>query len=384
MREKLLVLTLAMSLAASANMAVAYAYSSDTIKVGNDPKDVTVDPKTNMVYVANFDDVVVIDGSTNNIVAKIPIGKDANGFAIDVNPNTNRAYVAASLIDSVIVIDTSQNKIITTIPVGNDPEGIAVNQETNMIYVANTHNSDSPDSISVIDGVSNKVIGSIDVRSISNNGLGADFPSAMAIDAERNLLYIGGTASTAILIVNGSNNEIIDHVERNGNFRRMVLDSATDRVYAANIDYGTIDVIGISDDGGVDKHVLMDPISKNNDEPITYPQAIDINQKTSRIYVSDGDSSILVIDGESRQILSRIDVGRIPLGIAVDPETNMIYVANFDSDSISVIDGITGKVILTPASFIFEIIAGVLIAGVIGSIFIVMNRKRLRRKFEST
>lgn len=384
MREKLLVLTLAMSLAASANMAVAYAYSSDTIKVGNDPKDVTVDPKTNMVYVANFDDVVVIDGSTNNIVAKIPIGKDANGFAIDVNPNTNRAYVAASLIDSVIVIDTSQNKIITTIPVGNDPEGIAVNQETNMIYVANTHNSDSPDSISVIDGVSNKVIGSIDVRSISNNGLGADFPSAMAIDAERNLLYIGGTASTAILIVNGSNNEIIDHVERNGNFRRMVLDSATDRVYAANIDYGIIDVIGISDDGGVDKHVLMDPISKNNDEPITYPQAIDINQKTSRIYVSDGDSSILVIDGESRQILSRIDVGRIPLGIAVDPETNMIYVANFDSDSISVIDGITGKVILTPASFIFEIIAGVLIAGVIGSIFILMNRKRLRRKFEST
>jgi YVTN family beta-propeller protein len=141
-----------MSLAAiSANMVVAYAYSSDTIKVGNDPKDVAVNPKTNMAYVANFDNVVVIDGSTNNIVAKIPIGADANGWAIDVNPNTNRAYVAANSADSVIVIDTSQNKVITTIPVGNDPEGVAVNPETNMIYLANTHNSDSPDSISVID-----------------------------------------------------------------------------------------------------------------------------------------------------------------------------------------------------------------------------------------
>jgi YVTN family beta-propeller protein len=207
----------------------------------------------------------------------------------------------------------------------------------------------------------------------------------MAVDVERNLLYIGGTASTAIMVVSGSNNEVIDYIERNGNFRRMAFDSTTGRVYAANIDYGTIDVIDIpGDNGGADKHVLVDPIRKSNDDPIIYPQAIDINQKTNRIYVSDGDSSILVIDGENRQILSRIDVGRIPLGIAVNPETNMIYVANFDSDSVSVIDGITGKVILTPASFTYEIIAGVLIAGVIGSIFIMMNRKRSRRKFEST
>lgn len=365
------------------NAKVIDAYTSDTIKVGSDPKDIAVNPVTNMVYVTNFDNVAVIDGATNNIVTHIPIGNNANGWAIEMNPDTNRAYVVANLANSVVVIDTSENTVITNIPVGNGPEGIAINTRTNMIYVANARESSNPNSISIIDGSSNKVVGSIDVRSISNNGLGADWPSAMTIDVERDLLYVGGTASSAIMVVNGANSEIVDYIERDGNFRRMTVDSVTGRVYAGNIDYGTVDVIRMQEGDNGNLHMLSDSIQKNN-EPIIYPQAIAINPETNRLYVSDGDDSILVIDTETKGILSKIGVGRIPLGIAVNPVTNMIYVTNFDSDSVSVIDGAKDKVILTPSSFTYEIIGSVIITGIVGSIFIIKNRKRLGRKSTST
>src|SRR5438477_363483 len=39
-----------------------------------------------------------------------------------------------------------------------------------------------------------------------------------------------------------------------------------------------------------------------------------------------------------------IPVGKTPIGVAVDPSTNTVYVANSDSGTISVISGLTNKV----------------------------------------
>ena len=59
------------------------------------------------------------------------------------------------------------------------------------------------------------------------------------------------------------------------------------------------------------------------------------------IYVANYYSnSVSVIDGTSDKVLSNnVTVGKFPLAIAVNPTTNMIYVANSGSNSVSVIDG---------------------------------------------
>jgi YVTN family beta-propeller protein len=41
-------------------------------------------------------------------------------------------------------------------------------------------------------------------------------------------------------------------------------------------------------------------------------------------------------------------VGASPIAIAVNPVTNMVYVANFDGNTVSVIDGTTNTVVATP------------------------------------
>jgi hypothetical protein len=49
------------------------------------------------------DNVSVIDGSTNTVVATVPVGPGAGGMA--VNPTTNRVYVANAADDTVSVIE---------------------------------------------------------------------------------------------------------------------------------------------------------------------------------------------------------------------------------------------------------------------------------------
>jgi YVTN family beta-propeller protein len=51
-----------------------------------------------------------------------------------------------------------------------------------------------------------------------------------------------------------------------------------------------------------------------------------------------------VIDGATNTVTATVPVGSVPVGVGVDPSTDMIYLANSSSDSVSVIDGATNTV----------------------------------------
>src|SRR4051794_10810937 len=75
--------------------ALAQSVTS-TVAVGTTPEGVAVNATTNRVFVANTggNNVSVIDGTANAVVATISLvaGSGPNGVA--VNPTTNRVYVA--------------------------------------------------------------------------------------------------------------------------------------------------------------------------------------------------------------------------------------------------------------------------------------------------
>jgi len=75
---------------------------------------------------------------------------------------------------------------------------------------------------------------------------------------------------------------------------------------------------------------------------------IAINQNTNKVYVTGHlSNSVYVINGYTNQLIKTIHVGLNPDGIAVNPNTNMIYVANSAANTISVIDGTTESVVRT-------------------------------------
>ena len=77
------------------------------------------------------------------------------------------------------------------------------------------------------------------------------------------------------------------------------------------------------------------------------PDAIAVHSGTNTIYVANVNSNtISIIDGSANKVVKTVSSGGIgPMGLAVNTVNNKVYVANFESDSVSVLDGKTGEVL---------------------------------------
>src|SRR5438270_413176 len=78
--------------------------------------------------------VSVINGTTNNVIAGVPVSHGADSpIPIAVNPTTNKIYALANGEYEVVVINGTTNQVTANISVaGTD---IAVNPQTDTIYV---------------------------------------------------------------------------------------------------------------------------------------------------------------------------------------------------------------------------------------------------------
>ena len=75
------------------------------------------------------------------------------------------------------------------------------------------------------------------------------------------------------------------------------------------------------------------------------PMAAAVNEVTNRVYVVNyGSSDVTVIDGAANRPVATIPVGLWPQQIAINARTNTVYVVNTHADSVSVIDGKTNRV----------------------------------------
>ena len=157
-------------------------------------------PTTNLIYVANWsNNVSVIDGDTNTVVATVPVGGARRGGQPRHQPHLrgqrqrprsrsstgtrmrwwppspsrgvepccrggqprHQPHLRSLRRYSVSVIDGGTNTVVATVPVGTWPDGVAVNPTTNRIYVANCDSN----NVSVIDGATNTVVATVPVGS---------------------------------------------------------------------------------------------------------------------------------------------------------------------------------------------------------------------------
>ena len=75
---------------------------------------------------------------------------------------------------------------------------------------------------------------------------------------------------------------------------------------------------------------------------------IAVDPTTNSVYVANAsDNSVSVIDGATNTVTATIDVGSPPNSVAVNPVTNTVYVVNGVDNSVSAIDGATNTVTAT-------------------------------------
>jgi YVTN family beta-propeller protein len=79
------------------------------------------------------------------------------------------------------------------------------------------------------------------------------------------------------------------------------------------------------------------------------PEGIASNPVTGFVYVADPlTNHISVINSISDTVVTNITVGTQPWGIAVDTTNNLIYVTNYGSGTVSIIDGNTNALCVSP------------------------------------
>ena len=360
--------------------------TAPTVTVGSVPIDVVVDPRTHSVFVANEEDstVSVIDGAICNARDHAGCGQhppvDATGFDtgyLDVNVATDTVYVANQDVNTVSVISGAGCSLnhqggcrhpspITT--VGNAPAGIAVNDRTETVYVSNrSDNTLSAINASTCNGKTKRGCG----RAWPTVATGPS-PQAVAVNGRTDTVY---TANSDPDDGSGSTVSVIDgatcSAHRTSGCDRqpttvtvgagpdaLAVDEATNTVYVAN---GSTNTVSVIDGAECDAEVVSGCSAAP--ETITvgnHPHGVAIDQSIDSIYVSNGfDGTVSVINGAicnaevtsgCDQTPSTIAAGSGPggpNGIAINSDTDTVYVENSADSTVAAIDAKTCNATIT-------------------------------------
>jgi YVTN family beta-propeller protein len=188
--------------------------------VGQYPVGIAVTPDGSQLYVTNtYDDrerrpcfyspiaycditVSVIDTLLGSQIARIPVGDNLFGVAVD--PNGQRAYVAhqipsaplASLVGALSVIDTKTHEIVGQVQLGFGAVAVAVDPATSHVYVTG-------DGVSVIDSSTLAVLHSILVDSA---------PLGLSVDSDAHRLYVANPWDNTVSVIDTNTDRVIDTI----------------------------------------------------------------------------------------------------------------------------------------------------------------------------
>lgn len=104
--------------------------------------------------------VSVVDPQTHAIVASLRVGDDPDSVAVD--PASGNVYVANAASDNVSVIDPETERIARTVPLAGEPGGLAYDPMDGDVYVFSLSRGGNS-NVSVVDGTTGALVGSVAV-----------------------------------------------------------------------------------------------------------------------------------------------------------------------------------------------------------------------------
>lgn len=336
-----------------------------TITVGSEPVALVYNPIENKIYCANehSDDVTVIDGASNSVIATIA-GYDWDGpHALICNTTNNKVYCANRYSDDIGIIDGASNTFQGNIAVGYDPIAMTYNSANNKIYCANVSSAD----ITVIDGNTNNVITTIAI---------GGYPHSLIYNPLENKIYCADNGST-VFVIDGATDTVITTIflDPGDGAGSLGINETNNKIYCGVCAYHHMGTHVIDGEGDttitylgnvlnfdvthnpvnnqiyvIDARAMVNVIDGVTDSIIDTVYTDDgsgasiCNQTNNKVYVANGSANnVTIIDGESNTVCATIDVGDLPCALAWNPVQNRIYVANFGGSSVSVIrDSVVG------------------------------------------
>ena len=278
----------------------------------------------------------VINLATNETITTVQFSPYPGSSPGYVAVSGNKAYVTLSNLGSngqLAVVNTDDNSVSSYIAVGPDPWGVAT--LNNRIYVTNNvwWSNGDPATVKVINRDTNSVIASIPV------GIS---PSSIAIDPTTRKAYVtnSNSLSNSVSVIDTDSNSVVATIATNS--PPMAVAISGNRAYVTtmvNWPYGSVEVI----DTATDRIISSIPVGRDS---------AGIAASGSNVFATNQASNTVSIIGiATNSIVTTLNVGGSPTGIAIDSSTNKVYAVNQGDKTITIIGQISTSIPAPVASF---------------------------------
>jgi hypothetical protein len=331
MRRLGVALGLALVLSAALPARADAATIERTYNVGNEPFGVTIDPVDGRVYVANSDQgssrpgvLSVVDPSvtcspSTPCVRAIALASPPTLSALD--RVLGRLYVTTAN-RTLTFVDIASQSVVNTIP-NAGALGVAVDEATHRVYAA------SVTALTMVDGVSGAVLAT------ASAGPG-DSWWAVALDASAHRVYVTNldTSAPSLVILDADNLSLVGEVALPEVPRlALAVDAGRQRVYVGG--YSSVGNLYV-----VDANTRQIAATLDLQAGGSWPFSATIVAAQDRLYVSAlssiGPNSIVVLDLGTLQVAQRISLPWQP-GAAALHADGRLYVAGFSVDLLAAV-----------------------------------------------
>lgn len=280
------------------------------------PAEITYDPSTGTVYVANAGDhtISVIDGSTNKIIDTIILDKPSSNFSypgpvgLVFDPKNNYLYAANSPDGTVSIINVKTLNIVDTVHIGGYLTWLAINLHSQEVYV---HDGST---IYILSTQSHKIIGTIH----------ADDPLGFAYNPDDGNLYATNYVGNSISVFNGKTHELTHTITGGGLVfpQFIAFDSHNKRAYVTCNDYKSVVVIDTKEEMVIQKITLPD-----RGGYFAQPYNLVFDPDNEYMYVdSISTGGQYIIDTNSMKVVGFIHAYSPGYGVSYNLKNKTIYV----------------------------------------------------------
>jgi YVTN family beta-propeller protein len=214
-------------------------------------------------------------------------------------------------------VNSLNNSVIATAPFGGNATGIAVTPDGRDLYIADGDEG----QVSVIDTSTNVPVANIPV------GIGGEHRS-VAITSDSAFAYVTSQVSNTLTIVATATNTVVKSISMSGEPIWVTFSPDGSRAYVSNQTGGTLSVVSTS---------AQDVIAAVPGFSAPFHSAF---TKDGRYLLvsSQGDNSIKVVNPHTNTIVKSIPTGPIPRKIAFSADGTRAYVTNFGGNAVDVLD----------------------------------------------
>jgi YVTN family beta-propeller protein len=263
------------------------------------------------------DEVSVLDLSSKQVVARIPVSGKPAGIAMARDGKT--AFVTSTEGKYVTLIDTDARKIIGKIAMPDTPLGIAADPSGSFVYVAGFYLP----RLYKIDVAARAIAGSAEI--------GAS-PSGVALTPDGALIVTADRDDNQISLIDAKSFTRIGLVKVGTHPFGITIDEKGERAYTANVESNDISVVDLK----TRKLLGTVPSGKR-------PYAVAL--ANGRGFATDQyGGTVSVFDLVTLKPLKRISVGDYPEGIESSSDGTTVYAVNWFSNEVWAIDSGTLEV----------------------------------------